>query len=442
MNVPLAGEDIAVAGQDTGITADVAQSGETDEQFDVSKAAKYSVANFGSSLVYGLFNTALPLYLKQYGVADWLIGPLANERAFVGALAQPIVGRLSDRTHTRLGKRRPFFLVGVPLMALSLFILAFHPDFWVMLSIMTVGSFFLAVAQDPYIALLADLFPEKHRGKVGGFLGLTTALGLIAFSLISFFLWESNSFAVFMIVIVVLLLTYGFTFFTVKEPPANASEPVEKRAKFELIPYVKGLLAYPEAAKYTFSLSLFWLGSGGATPFVTLFGTRALGASEGDVFLLPLAFVVCSAIFSIPAGLLSDRIGKKPVMMARAHYLRLRSPGGISGNESLASNNCAGGNRHRERRHGRTQPSPDRSNSAPANCELMGVGSAVWSFAQPLGSLLAGGIVWFAASALGEVESHDAYRWAFIFAGTMIVLSALSLRWVHPERATRESLEA
>ncbi|MEO5953475.1 MAG: MFS transporter, partial [Chloroflexia bacterium] len=164
MGTSIIGEDAAVAAQSVISVDNASQDGEAVEKFDGGKAARYSVANFGSSMVYGLFNTALPLYLKQYGVVDWLIGLLANERAFVGALAQPAVGRLSDRIRTKLGRRRPFFLVGVPLMALSLFVLALRPDFWIMLTIMTIGSFFLAVAQDPYIALLADLFPERHRG--------------------------------------------------------------------------------------------------------------------------------------------------------------------------------------------------------------------------------------------------------------------------------------
>src|SRR5690348_9746355 len=127
--------------------------------FDLRKAVRYSVANYGAANFYALFLTGMPLYLDTYHLNPALIGLLANERSFVGALVQPFVGRLSDRTRTPLGRRRPFFLVGVPLMALSLVSLATHPPLWLMLTLMTIGSFFLAVASDPYVALLADLFP-------------------------------------------------------------------------------------------------------------------------------------------------------------------------------------------------------------------------------------------------------------------------------------------
>ncbi len=207
--------------------------------FDSGLAARYSVANFGSSVVYALLNQAMPLYLKLYGFPPWLISILANERAFVGALIQPIVGRISDRTRTPLGRRRPFFLIGVPLMSISLFLLASHPSIWLLLGLMTIGSFFLAVAQDPYIALLADLFPERHRGKVGGLLGLTTALGNIAFALLAFSLWEHNETLVFALVITALLVTYGFTFFTVREPHLPPHSTEQNRAKFNLKPYIQ-----------------------------------------------------------------------------------------------------------------------------------------------------------------------------------------------------------
>ncbi len=177
------------------------------------------------------------------------------------------------------------------------------------------------------------------------------------------------------------------------------------------------------------------MGAGGATPFVTLFATEALHADISQVFLLPLAFVVMSALFSIPAGLLSDRIGKKRVMSLG---LLIYGLGAIAGSQStdllqatIALAVIGIGNA------GTAPLNPLLTELIPRSrtAELMGVGSAVWSFFQPLGSILAGLIVTFAAWFVG---GNDAYRWAFIFAGLMIVLAALSLRFVHPERATSE----
>lgn len=84
------------------------------DKLDTGLALRYSVANLGASVVYGLFNFALPPYLATYHLHPSLIGLLANERSLVGAFVQPFIGRLSDRTRSPLGRRRPFLLVGVP----------------------------------------------------------------------------------------------------------------------------------------------------------------------------------------------------------------------------------------------------------------------------------------------------------------------------------------
>ncbi len=407
--------------------------------FDVGKAANYSVANLGASVVYGLFNTALPEYLKTYGLPAGLIGLLANERSFVGAFAQPFIGRLSDHTRTPLGRRRPFFLVGVPLMAASLMTLAIHPPFWIMLGLMTVGASFLAVAMDPYISLLADLFSPAHRGRVGGFIGLTTALGVIAFSLMAFFLWKEHEALVFALTAAILVLTFAYTFFTVKEPAVPPYVEPEKSATTGPVEsarrYIRNLRQYPEAGKYVGALSFFWLGSGGVVPFVTLFGVEALGAKNGQEFLLPLAFVVVSAIFSVPAGLLADRIGKKKVLTVGLAIYGLSALAGSQSADlvqaTIALAIAGIGNA------GTAPLNPLLTELIPRKrtAEFIGLGSALWSFVQPVGSVLAGAVVGLSGL---FVSQHDTYRWAFVFAGLMILLASVFLQRVHPERPVRE----
>ena len=99
-----------------------------------------------------------------------------------------------------------------------------------MIGIMAVLAFFLAVAWDPYMAMMADLFTEKQRGRVGGILGLGVGLGNITFAIIALTLWGDHEFSVFMIIIVVMISTWAYTFFTVKEPPASflRERPSEK----------------------------------------------------------------------------------------------------------------------------------------------------------------------------------------------------------------------
>lgn len=400
--------------------------------FDALLAIRYSVANLGSQAVFALFNFGMPLYLETYRVPPALIGLLANERSFVGGFVQPLVGRLSDRTRTSLGRRRPFFLAGIPLMALSLGLLAFHPPFWIMLGLMTVGAFFLFVASDPWVALMADLFPPAQRGRVGGFIGLSTAIGIIVFNLVATFLWKDFEPLVFGITIAFLLLTWAFTFFTVQEPPAPVQVEPPRAARPNLRVYLQSIRAYPEAAKFMLGTGLFWVGSGGAAPFITLFGKNALHADTNLLFFLPLSYVVSQVIFCVPVGYLADRIGKKRMLVAG---LLIFGGGALVGSQSadlgqatLALAVVGLGAACLSVLNPLLTDLVPRARTA----EFIGLGSALWSFAQPLGSVLAGGLVTLMGSESGHPE---AYRWAFMFAGAMGLVAAFCMRWVHPERA-------
>ena len=399
--------------------------------FSWKTAVQYSVANLGASMVYSLFNFAMPQYLDTYHLNPSLIGLLANERSFVGAFIQPIVGRLSDRTRTRLGRRRPYFLAGIPLMCVALLLLAMHPPFWVMLGVMTFAAFFLSVAWDPYIALMADLFPPDQRGRVGGLVGGGSGLGTVILLALAFTLWTQHEYWVFAATVVLLLLTWAYTFFTVKEPasPATVEKPTTAANP---VAYIKSLLPYPEAVKYTLAITFFWLGTGGAIPFITLFGTHALGASVQESFLLPLIATIVNAIGAVPAGMLADKYGKKPVMTVALLLFGIFAYVGSQTHLlwtamiALAFIGLANS--------GMAQVSPMLADLVPRKrtAEFIGLGSAVFSFAQPLGSVFAGAVVTLAT---GLVGLSDAYRWAFIYSGTLVLVGAVLLQRVHPEKA-------
>jgi maltose/moltooligosaccharide transporter len=422
--------------------AGVEARGAAGGKFDMGLALRYSVANLGASVIYGLFNFALPPYLDTYHLPPWLIGLLANERSFVGAFIQPLVGRLSDRTRTPLGRRRPFFLVGVPLMSVALMVLALHPPFWLMLGIMTISAFFLSIAWDPYMALMADLFPMAQRGRVGGLIGLGTALGNIIFAVLALFLIAQSEFLVFGISTVILIVAWGYTFLTVKEPPVSreqrATEATEATRRLSAREYVRSLLRYPEAAKYTAAIFFFWMGTGGALPYITLFGQHSLGAGTAEVYYLPLAATVTMALCAVPWGIFADRTSKKLVMTVGMTLFGII---GIIGSQSvtlwqgvvtLALIGVANS--------AMSLINPMLADLIPKarTAEFIGIGSSVFSFAQPLGSAVAGGIVAFAEQFVG-IDS--AYRWTFIMAGTMTLIAALLLQTVHPHRFVDEDIE-
>jgi maltose/moltooligosaccharide transporter len=87
----------------------------------------------------------------------WLAAPLT------GLIVQPIVGYFSDRTWTRLGRRRPYFLVGAVLSALALFMMPNSPTLWIAIGTLWIMDSSINISMEPFRAFVGDNLPERQR---------------------------------------------------------------------------------------------------------------------------------------------------------------------------------------------------------------------------------------------------------------------------------------
>jgi Na+/melibiose symporter-like transporter len=374
------------------------------------------------------FNSALPLYLGRYDIPYVLVGFLAQERSFVGAFLEPLVGAISDRTRTRFGRRRPFLLIGAPLAAIMLIILSQQPPMWWLVVILSLLPFFLAISNVPYRAMVADIALPAQRGRLGGTMSVLEMLGQVALLLLVARIWTTNENLVFVIIAAALVLGFGFTFlFSVREPM-----PLPQAGELQLagpIQYLKRVLGFRQAAKYVACQFVFWLGVGGVTPFVTRYAVAELHIEESRAFLLLLLLVTFTAIFAIPAGYLGDKLGKKPILttgliiFATAILIgsQVTTLAGLAvvmivvgiANAITTALGFAF----------LTELLPRQRMG-----ELTGLSSMTWSFAQPLGSTCAG----LLADQTGTLRS------VFELAGALLLVSLLILLTVHPSPLPQE----
>lgn len=392
-----------------------------------AKMLLYSTGNAGANMVYAFANFGLPLFLSAYPVSNLVVGLLAQERSLVGGFVQPLVGVLSDHLPpSRLGRRRPFFLVGVPLTALSLLVLSIYPPLWAVLAVMTVLSFFLAVAYDPYMALMPDITPPEQRGRVGGIMALFNMLGTLLLIGISFALWEQHQPLVFWLVAIGLVTCFAVTFFGVTEPRPPVTQRVSEPRPSPVV-YLHDILGRHELMKYLACTFFFWLGNGGVTPFVTRFGVEVMGLPDNVSFLMVLPAILGTAAFAVPAGLLTERYGKKRVLTLGFF---------LFGAAALVGSQLV---------HGIPDGILLMSTVGVANAittalifplfadmipptrvgEFTGIGSFVASIAQPLGAVAAGAMV----------DATGSMRGAFSAGGVaMLIAFALLLTVKQPSR--------
>ena len=114
----------------------------------------------------------------------WLAAPMT------GLLVQPIVGALSDRTWGRLGRRRPYFLVGAILASVALFIMPTSPALWVAASLLWILDASINISMEPFRAFVADKLDATQR--TAGFVMQSFFIGMgatLANSLPFLFSW-------------------------------------------------------------------------------------------------------------------------------------------------------------------------------------------------------------------------------------------------------------
>jgi len=87
----------------------------------------------------------------------WIAAPVT------GLIIQPIIGHMSDKTWTRLGRRRPYFLAGAILSSLALLFMPNSPALWVAAGMLWVMDASINISMEPFRAFVGDMLPSEQR---------------------------------------------------------------------------------------------------------------------------------------------------------------------------------------------------------------------------------------------------------------------------------------
>ena len=134
-----------------------------------------------------LFNTLDPfIYTEKirWLALPWLKNSALSTITIMALLAalvvQPVVGRWSDHTRSRWGRRAPFLVVGVAGVCVSLVLMLITGEFWLVVMTAMLISAFANVVQGPWQALVPDQVPEQQHGTAAGIKTLVELVGVTA----------------------------------------------------------------------------------------------------------------------------------------------------------------------------------------------------------------------------------------------------------------------
>ena len=265
--------------------------------------------DISSEMIYPLIQAFVSSIMKSQAA---LIGPMLG---FIEGVAESVASVLklfSGYISDRLKKRKLLAIIGYTLSSISK-ILFFIPYWLAIFSARIFDRIGKGIRTAPRDALVSESVSKEVRGKAFGFQrGMDFAgafLGtLISFLLIKFIFKEvdkykepSNFYPIFFIALVPAFIAVIFLFFT-KDIKKEKNGEV-RLPSFKLKDYNRSLKAF-FLAQFIFTL-------GNSSNQFLLLRTADLGYSLSTLTIMYLIFNLTTTIFSTPFGSLSDRIGRK-----------------------------------------------------------------------------------------------------------------------------------
>jgi maltose/moltooligosaccharide transporter len=281
-----------------------------------------------SSLAWSLYNSLVPIMLEtRFMLSTTLIGSIMAIDNVFGVIFQPLVGVLSDHTHTKLGRRMPWIAVGLPLSAAAFFFIPRMPSLGTMMAVIILFNFLMSIWRSPVIALMPDLTPRPLRSRANGIINLMGGLG----SILAFFVGGKLSVSdptnrmSFLMGSIVMVFSLVLLLLFVREPVVPRIELPDRRKKKtsswrQSIREMAGSLTRSERKSLIlllFAIFFWFTGYNAIETFFTLYVTNVHeGITAGEATMMLTIFSVTFVAFAYPAGILGSKIGRKKTIMA------------------------------------------------------------------------------------------------------------------------------
>src|SRR5947208_2409256 len=246
---------------------------------------------------------------------------VAGIGALVSMIANPFFGRMSDRTSSPLGMRRPWMVIGLVGGSVGILVLALAPNIPVVLLGWCMAQLFFNALLAAQVAVLPDQVQPAQRGLVSGALGVCLPTAAVSGTFLVR-LVSGNQVATFLVPCAVggffILL---FAFALKDRRLAAADRPIwslrEFVSTFYVAPRTSPDFAWAFASRFLFILAYAFLAT-----YQAYYLLDKLGSARADVpqqiFLGTLTQSVVVVAASLIGGQLSDRTGRRKIFVSTA----------------------------------------------------------------------------------------------------------------------------
>jgi len=287
------------------------------------------LAFFSVSIAWGVYNSYVPVFLDRLIAQSTLVGFIMTFDNIAGLIFQPFFGKKSDTTKTRLGRRIPYMVFGVPIAAVFLILIPLHTvggttvaQITFLMAAVIGMNFFMSIYRAPAVALMPDATPSPLRSRANGVINFMGGFGSVAAFAVGGWLFKRGEPLpfVFAAVMMILALVALLLFYREPENPYSSdTEGVSKEKGAALFFRKQGKAPlYKQNPSLIFMLLsiFFWFcGYNGVETFFTLFCIQRYGMDAGLASQYLTFMAMTFLLFAIPSGLVGSRLGRKRTML-------------------------------------------------------------------------------------------------------------------------------
>lgn len=202
--------------------------------------------------------------LEPLGANPFLFGLIWAAGPITGVIIPPIIGAFSDKTWTKIGRRRPFIIVGTIIAAITLFLFPLAPSLVFATGLLWVMNASANAAQAPYRALVPDSVPASQQVMANSYINFAYGAGSIislgVAPLLLLFKVPMSIVQQFLMTSIIFLLTISYSCLVVKEYPKPA-EVDETKKQDSLVAMIKKFFTYDKEINKLCAIQiLIWIG--------------------------------------------------------------------------------------------------------------------------------------------------------------------------------------
>ena len=288
-------------------------------KLDYKKTFLLGFGFLGISLIWSVYNSYVPIFLREYNLPLWLVGLVMTFDNMAGVTIQPYVGFLSDRTRTRFGRRIPFLMIGAPIGAIFFSLIAvLHlaaPNFALLMAVIIIMNIAMAIFRTPTVALMPDITPSPLRSKANGIINLMGGLGATLAFLGGAFLYRVGRGLPFYVSAAVMLVATAIVVLIIREPKGLEEETTEQAG---VLSTIRAIVKDKEKSGLFILLAIFswFMGYNALETFWTTYGKEFLGIPESTAAAMLTYVSAAFLVFALPAGFIATRFGRRRTILA------------------------------------------------------------------------------------------------------------------------------